>query len=147
MTLKFLLRAVGLDDLTRDLWGDDDVARLEGKIAGGERQLRQLYGLLIQQRSIVEGLRHRLTENDKRAARLAERVEVYYHVSDRGNAWKEALELEQTRRCISRDRVNVELHEQAYQEQLDDVARLKRRLAGLREKLFLARTSHFPSGF
>lgn len=141
MTLNSLLRAVGLDDLTRDLWGDDDVARLEDKIERGERELRQLYGLLIQQRSIVEGLRHRLTENDKRAARLAERVEVYYHVSDRGNAWKEALELEQTRRCIARDRDHVELHEQAYQQQLDDVARLKRRLDRLREKLFLARRS------
>lgn len=139
MNLNSLLRAVGLDDLTRDLWGDDAVARLDDRIDRSERQLRRLYTLLIQQRSIVEGLRHRLTENEKRQVRLAERVEVYHHVRDRGNAWKEALELEQTRRCIQRDREHVELHQTAYQQQLDDVARLKRRLASLREKLVLTR--------
>lgn len=137
MTLKHLWQMVGLNELMHELWGGDDSALIEQRIADLESELQQCYVLLVQQRSIVEGLKHRQEENQKRAARLAERVEVYYHVRDRGTAWKEALELEQTRRCSSRDQANLQLHEQAYQEQLDDVARLKRRLARLREKLHL----------
>lgn len=137
MSLKRLWQVIGLDELMHDLWGGDDSALLEQGIAELEADLQQRYLLLVRQRSVVEGLKHRQAENQKRADRLAERVEVYYHVRDRDTAWKEALELEQTRRCIARDQSNLHLHEEAYQEQLDDVARIKRRLAKLREKLYV----------
>jgi uncharacterized protein YukE len=123
-------------DLTRGWWGVG-AARLQEKVDRLDRALRERHAVLVRQRAIIEGLRHRLAESEARAARLAERVEVYLHVADRNNSWKDALELDHTRRTIARDREELRHHEQAYQDERAEVQRLLRRLAGLRERICL----------
>src|SRR5438094_5825498 len=106
MTLDCVLESIEAEfqELTRGWWGGDAAAKLQEKVDRLDHTLRERYAVLVRQRAIVEGLRHRLAENEARATRLAERVEVYLHVADRDNSWKEALELDQTRRTITRDR-------------------------------------------
>jgi hypothetical protein len=129
-------------DLTHGIWGDDPLPALQAKADRLDREVKRRYGRLVRQRAVVEGLRHRLGENERRAARLAEQVEVYLHVADRDNSWKHALELDQTRRLIELDKLQLQQQEQTYQDQLADVERLKRRLAGMREKIYLEQQWH-----
>jgi hypothetical protein len=139
MTLDHFLDTLEAEfhELTRGWWGGDAVAKLQEKVDRLDRTVRERHAVLVRQRAIVEGLRHRLAENEARAARLAERVEVYLHVADRDNSWKDALELDCTRRTITRDRELLHQHEQAYRDEVAGVERIQRRLAELREKIEL----------
>jgi hypothetical protein len=123
--------------LANGLWGENPVPRLQAKADRMDRELKQRYARLVRQQAVVEGLRHRLAENERRAARLAEQVAIYLHVADRDNSWKRALDLDQTRGAIEKDRRQLRRHEKAYQDQLADGDWLKRRLAGLREQVYL----------
>src|SRR5439155_24711879 len=118
MTLDRFLQAIEAEfqDLTRGWWGGDAVAKLQAKMDRLDGVLRERYAVLVRQRAIVEGLRHRLAENEARVLRLAARVEVYLHVADRDNSWTDALELDQTRRTSGLDKEQLHQHEQAYQE-------------------------------
>lgn len=135
MTLDQFFQVVGLQDLTQCFCRDDSLGRLKEKTDRLTRDLRQRYPLLVRHRGVIEGLRHRLTENQRREAMLAARVETYLHVGDQVNAWRHALELDQTRKALEQDKVQLQNHEQAYQDHLTDVEQLKRRLAALREKV------------
>jgi chromosome segregation ATPase len=116
-----------------------ELDRLREKSDRLKRDLRQRYPLLVRHRAVIGGLRRRIEEGEQRVQRLADRIEIFSHVADHATAWRHALELEQTRKTLARDRAKCERLEQAYQEHLADVDRLKDRLADLQEKLYVRR--------
>lgn len=144
MSLERFLQTIesGIQDLTEGWWRDDPEARLWVKADRLNEELGRRYSLLVRQRAVVEEVRHRLAENERWAAQLAERVEVYLHVADRENSWKHALELDRTRQAVEQERAQLQKHEQAYHDQLAEVEQLKRRLADLRQKLYVRQQGH-----
>ena len=63
----------------------------------------------------------------RRAARLAERAEVFLHLCDGDNAWRAALELDRLRPAFEREREQLACHEDSYAEQRRDIDALKQR--------------------
>jgi hypothetical protein len=136
MTLECLLSSVGeqFQDWTGGLL-DESLSTLEARYDRLSRNLARHYPLLISQRAVVTGLRHRKKVSEQRTIELAERVEVFANLGDRDRAWKTALELDQERELLERESEQLEAHELAYRQQRDDIEVLKQRLAELRERI------------
>lgn len=124
-------------ELTDGLWQEEAVDRLQTKIDRLSWEQRRRYALLVRHRSVIDNLRQRLDRNEKRAGQLSCSIETHRRDSDWASAWRYAIELDHTRATIDEDRTQIELHERAYREHLEDVKYLKRRLTDLEEKLCL----------
>lgn len=124
-------------ELTEGLWADDAAGRLHDRVRRLEQALPRRYERLARLRAVIEAMRDRLAEQEKRLKNLAERVEMYLHVADRENSWKHALELDRTRRAIEHESGELRECERIYSGQVAEIEQLKRRLAQLRENLYL----------
>jgi hypothetical protein len=136
MTLEQVFETVGaqLQDWTGGLC-DEPLDKLRTRHERLTRDLGRRCALLVSQRAVVHGLRHRKTILEERVVRLAEQVEVFTHLGDHQLAWNTALELDQERELLQRECEQLEAHEQAYREQRDDIDYLKERLAVLRQRI------------
>ena len=99
------------------------------------RDLRRRYDLLVSQRAVIQGLRHHLDVGERRAAVIAERAQVFLHLRDGDNAWRNALELDRLRDILEREREQLSCHEESYAEQRRDIDSLKMEMANLRERM------------
>ena len=96
MTIHQILTSVGeqFAGLAEGLRPDAPLEWLQARHDRLGSDLRRRYELLVSQRAVIQGLRHRLDVGERRAAALAERAEVFLHLCDGDNAWKHALELD-----------------------------------------------------
>lgn len=137
MTFHEMLTSVGeqFAGWTQSLRPEASLEWLQSRHDRLGRDLRRRYDLLISQRAILEGLRHRIEIGEGRARTLAERAEVYLNLRDGDNAWKNALELERVRTALEREREQLALHEESYAQQRRDIDAIKTRMADLRERM------------
>jgi chromosome segregation ATPase len=86
----------------------------------------------LEERQVVLGnLRGQLADKKDRLRWLATRVQVDLHVSDRTNAWRHALELDQVRQALGIERLRYHRLRQTDQAQRSHVRELERQLASL----------------
>jgi hypothetical protein len=134
MTWDQMLQAVRLQlqEVTDLLWPADRTGQIQAKLESLEGRLQQRYQALLLQRRQIEGLRGRLEQLEQRVAWLTERVATYHHVRDQRNAWRHALDLDQARRVVARNRAQLRDQEEIYQDRLHDLHHVQRRLDLLR---------------
>jgi hypothetical protein len=137
MTLNQLLNTMG-DQLAGIAEGWRREAPLEWLQARHERlgrDLRRRYDLLISQRAVIQGLRHRVDVAERRVQILAERAQIFLNLRDGDNAWRNALELDRIRIALEREREQLAFHEDNYAEQRRDIDAIKLEMANLRERM------------
>ena len=94
-----------------------------------KRQARRAGAALARQGAIRDELGKRLAESERRKTALATRTQVYLHVGDHRNAWRYALELDQVRKNLERERADLRKAEKLYHLQRAHLERLIERLA------------------
>jgi hypothetical protein len=136
MTIHQILTSVGeqFAGLAEGLRPEASLEWLQARHDRLGRDLRRRYDLLVSQRAVLQGLRHRLDVGARRAVALAERAEVFLHLCDGDNAWKNALELDRLRAALEREREQLACHEANYAEQRHDIDAIKIAMANLRER-------------
>jgi chromosome segregation ATPase len=103
MTLTDFFHEVGCQ--FQDLfWRDAPRQELEREVDELKLQIRQQTAILLAQQGVIDDARRRLTDLENRTAGLSARIEVYHHLGDQVNAWKQALELDRLTRRIPRVR-------------------------------------------
>jgi chromosome segregation ATPase len=138
MTLTDFFNDVGsqFQDL---FWSDAPRYRLAGDIDELKLQLRQQTAIMAAQQGVIDGARRRLTELEHQAAHLSARIEVYLHVGDQANAWKQALELDRVRRRIPSLRQQLREFRRTHYRQQGRVDELREELADLQARPYANR--------
>jgi chromosome segregation ATPase len=101
--------------------------------------IRQQTAMLSAQEGVIDDARNRLTELERRARDLSARIEVYHHLGDQVNAWKQALELDRIRRRMPGLRRQLDEFRQARCRQQIRVQELRDELADLRAAAYANR--------
>lgn len=137
MTIQQILTSVGeqFAGLAEGLRPEAPLEWLQKRHARLGHDLRRRYDLLVSQRAVIQGLRHRLDVGERRATGLAERAQMFLHLRDGDNAWKHALELDRLRAALEREREQLACHEESYAEQRRDIDAIKVEMAHLRERM------------
>jgi hypothetical protein len=76
-----------------------------------------------------------LAQGETRTAALTQRVETYLGVENRVKAWHHALELDQLRHSMERERGQLDRMQKAYHDQVIAISQLEQRLAALEQHL------------
>jgi hypothetical protein len=118
-------------DFSDWLWPDAALDRLERERHFLRLKLRRNYDTLIRQRNAIQSVTAWIAQQERRSAALTQQVETYLGVENRIKAYHHALELEQLRHCLERERGQLSQMQQGYHDQVVDIAQLERRLETL----------------
>jgi hypothetical protein len=117
------------------LWPDAALERLERERHWLKLKLRRGYDTLIRQRNSIQSVTTWLAQGETRTAALTQRVETYLGVENRVKAWHHALELDQLRHSMERERGQLDRMRKGYHDQVIAISQLEQRLAKLEEHL------------
>jgi len=121
-------------DFSDWLWPDAALDRLERERHFLRLKLRRSYDTLIRQRNAIQSLTAWIAQQERRSAALTQQVETYLGVENRVKAYHHALELDQLRHCLERERGQLSQMQQGYHDQVVDIAQLERRLEALSQR-------------
>ena len=127
-------------DFSDWLWPDAALDRLERERHFLKLKLRRGYDTLIRQRNAIQSVTTWIAQKEKHSAALTLQVETYLGVENRIKAYHHALELDQLRHCLERERGRLSQMQQAYHDQVVGIAQLERRLDALTAQ-------HYRCGF
>jgi hypothetical protein len=130
MSLNQFLLDVG-SQLQELIWRDAPRKNLLEAIDRLECRVRDGWAVLARGRLSLDEVRRRVVDKERRESWLASRVEVYLHVGDQPNAWRHALELDQLRNSLQKERERLQRRWQTYREQKAYLEKLREELADL----------------
>lgn len=126
----------GICRLGKKFWRDDPLIEQREEADRLSEELQQRYAALERSRAEREAVWRRLADQEINAAMLVSRVETYVHVGDAANAWRHALDLDQVRESIHRNRARLHEHEERCRRQRSHIQKIEGQLAGLLERLY-----------
>jgi chromosome segregation ATPase len=126
----------GLYRLGRKIWKDDPLIELREQADRLSDELRRRYAALERLRAEREEVAQRLADHEINAAMLVSRIETYVHIGDSAGAWRHALELDQVRREMKRDRARLGQCEERCRRQRAHVRQVEGELADLLDQLY-----------
>ena len=137
MILDKLWRALQaqLNKFANGVWGSDPIAQMQLEYDRAVDQLKEGRVGLEQYRALVERLTRQVTANRTQVANLEARVKAYLQRGDRETAARFAVELQRARTELQENENQLQLHEQAYNNNLTKVQHASGKLAQLREKI------------
>jgi hypothetical protein len=128
MNLTQFFQGIG-SQLQEFLWRDTAKQQALEEIDSLQRGIRAHETALARQELLAERLQRQVHEHEEQAQWLASRVELYLHVSDRPKAWQHALELDQVRSRLNRQRQHLLKRLQSYSCQKAQLEDLRQQLA------------------
>ena len=132
MSLQMFFSHIGsqLDELLCLEGPNREVAKVIDRL---EKGLQQGAATLADQKESIDNLRLRLADLERRSACLATRVQVFFHVKDKVNAWHDALELDHLRNASENVRNQLRRFQKLYDDQLVQLRRLRKQLLAFLE--------------
>jgi phage shock protein A len=113
----------------------DPVAQMQLEYDQAVDQLRDGRQGLEQYRALVERLTRQVEGNRADLNTLEAKIKVYLQSGDRDTAARYALELQKAKRELSENEAQLQMHEQAYNNNLTKIRHASGKLAALREKI------------
>jgi phage shock protein A len=113
----------------------DPVAQMQLEYDQAVDQLREGRQGLEQYRALVERLLRQVEGNRADVNTLEAKVKAYLQSGDRETAARYALELQKAKKELSENEAQLQLHEQAYNNNLTKIQHASGKLAALREKI------------
>ena len=113
----------------------DPVAQMQLEYDQAVDQLREGRQGLEQYRALVERLTRQVNGNRANANNLEAKVKAYLQSGDRETAARYALELQKAKKELAENEAQLQLHEQAYNNNLTKIQHASGKLAALREKI------------
>jgi hypothetical protein len=134
-TIAGAIRAACLD-FWDWLYPDAAHDRLERERHFLKLKLRRSYQALIRQRNAIQSVTTWIAQKERHSAALTQQVETYLGVENRIKAYHHALELDELRHCLERERGNLRQMQQAYHDQVVVIAELERRVEALERQRY-----------
>src|SRR5262249_13827106 len=115
--------------LGKRIWKDDPLIELREQADRLSDELQQRHAALERLRTECQEVAQRLADHEISAAMLVSRIETYVHVGDSANAWRHALELDQVRQAMQRDRSQLQQYEERCRRQRSHIRQVEGELA------------------
>jgi phage shock protein A len=137
MILEKLWRAfkAKLNKMANWFSASDPIAQMQLEYDQAVDQLRDGRQGLEQYRALVERLTRQVEGNRASANTLEAKVKAFLQSGDRETAARYALELQKAKKELSENEAQLQLHEQAYNNNLTKIQHASGKLAALREKI------------
>jgi phage shock protein A len=113
----------------------DPVAQMQLEYDQAVDQLRDGRQGLEQYRALVERVNRQVTGNRSNVATLEAKIKAYLQSGDRETAARYALELQKAKKELEENESQLQMHEQAYNNNLTKIKHASGKLATLREKI------------
>lgn len=124
-----------LNKIVNVFWEADPIAQMRYEYDSAVEQLKEGRKGLELYRGLVERVGRQVQENDAHCQRLEAQAKAYLKAGDRVTAGKFALELQKSRKQAAENRQQLELHEQAYQNNLKKILHANEKLIDVRQKI------------
>ncbi|MBY0525182.1 MAG: hypothetical protein K2R98_17380 [Gemmataceae bacterium] len=122
-------------DLIHQLWPDVTALHQERELEWLRLRLRRGYENLIRQRNSLQSALARILQNEKQETALTYRIEAYMQGDNRVKAFHHALELDQLRHTLQRDRGELPHLQRAYENRMADITAMEARVADIQERV------------
>lgn len=124
-----------LNKLANLFWTADPIAQMQYEYDSAVEELKTGRQGLEQYRALVERV-SRQAETDKRhVANLEAKIKAYLKAGDRETAGRFAVELQKAKRQLEENNGQLEMHEQAYDNNVRKIKHASKKLADVREKI------------
>jgi phage shock protein A len=117
------------------IYSSDPVAQMQLEYDQAVDQLRDGRQGLEQYRALVERVLRQVESNRARVNTLEAKVKAYLQSGDRESAASYALELQKAKKELAENESQLQIHEQAYNNNLTKIQHASGKLATLREKI------------
>jgi phage shock protein A len=124
-----------LNKLANLFWKADPIAQMQYEYDLAVEQLREGRLGLEQYRALVDRVMRQVTTNRNHVQSLEARVKAYLQGGNRETAAKFALELQKTQKELGENEKQLQMHEQAYNNNLTKIKHASNKLAHLKEKI------------
>ncbi len=124
-----------LNKIANLFWEADPIAQMRYEYDSAVEQLKEGRKGLEMYRGLVERVNRQVQENEAHCQRLEAQAKAYLKAGDRDTAGKFALELQKARVQAAENRQQLDLHEQAYQNNLKKIQHANQKLIDVRQKI------------
>ena len=124
-----------LNKLANFIWKADPIAQMQYEYDHAVDQLREGRTGLEQYRALVERVTRQVAQNRAQAASLEGKIKAYLTAGNRDTAAKFALELQKVKKELTENEAQLQMHEQAYNNNLIKIQHATHSLAQVREKI------------
>jgi phage shock protein A len=124
-----------INKLANVFWTADPIAQMQYEYDLAVEQLKDGRIGLEQYRALVERVSRQVQNDKKHETQLAAKIKAYLQAGDRETAANFALELQKTRGELAENAKQLELHEEAYGNNLRKIKHASGKLAKVREKI------------
>jgi len=124
-----------LNKIANVFWEADPIAQMRYEYDSAVEQLKEGRKGLEMYRGLVERVNRQVQDNETQCQRLEAQAKAYLKAGERETAGKFALELQKARKQVAENRQQLELHEQAYQNNLKKIQHANEKLIDVRQKI------------
>lgn len=124
-----------INKLANIFWTADPIAQMQYEYDQAVAQLKEGREGLEQYRSLVERVGRQVANDKAHVNSLEAKVKAYLQAGDRETAARFALELQKAKQQLSENQSQLEMHEQAYNNNLTKIKHAGGKLARVREKI------------
>lgn len=124
-----------LNKLANVFWEADPIAQMKYEYDKAVEELKEGRVGLEQYRGLVEKVTRQVQAGEKHAAQLEAQTKAYLKAGDRETAARFALELKKAQAHLADNRGQLEMHEQAYANNLKKIKHANGKLAEVRDKI------------
>jgi phage shock protein A len=116
-------------------WEADPIAQMRLEYDQSVEQLKEGRKGLEMYRGLVEKVGRQVREGEKHCQKLESQAKAYLKAGDRETAAKFALELQKAKADLAENRGQLEMHEQAYQNNLTKIQHANKKLIEVRDRI------------
>ena len=127
--------AAQLNKVANLFWQADPIAQMQYEYDSAVEQLKGGREGLEQYRGLVERVSRQAANNQAHVSNLEAKVKSYLQAGDRETAGRFAIELEKARKEVAENNKQLQLHEDAYNNNLLKVKHASGKLAQIRDKI------------
>lgn len=124
-----------LNKLANWFWTQDPIAQMQYEYDKSVEQLKEGRVGLEQYRGLVERVQRQVAANEKQIQQLTAKIKGYLKVGDRKTAGQLAVQLQQVQKELAENKEQLELHEKAYQNNVEKIRHASKKLADVRTKI------------
>lgn len=132
--LLYTIRAQ-FNKLANFFWTMDPIAQMQLEYDQSVEQLKEGRKGLEQYRGLVERVFRQGTRLENREQMLAAKIKAYLKAGDRKTAGQMAIHLQETQQDLAENREQLEMHEKAYDNNVEKIKHSSKTLAKVQEKI------------
>lgn len=124
-----------VNKLANFFWEADPIAQMRYEYDLAVEQLKEGRQGLEMYRGLVERVSRQVNDGEKRVEKLQAQAKAYLKVGDRETAAKFALEMQKAKSDLAHNQEQLQMHEQAYENNLKKIQHANKKLVEVKEKI------------